>query len=97
MSENENDEAKPALDADNPPQQDEDGDKGLGTKEGVAGGPGEEGQDVTKLMPDARGEVKYPPMESPDEMRPPAVPQEGHVEEDPDTVTDAAPGAKEED
>ncbi len=90
----EQDEAKPALNADNPPQQEEDGDKGLGTEEDVAGGPGEEGRDVTKLMPDARGEVKYPPMESPDEMRPAGVPQEGDVEEDPEIARDGAPRAE---
>lgn len=90
----EHNEAKGALDTDNPPQQDEDGGKGLGTKEGVAGGPGEEGQDVTKLMPDARGDVKYPPMETPDEMRPEGVPQEGEVDEDPAIADDGAPKAK---
>ena len=86
--------AKPALDKDNPPQQEEDADKGLGTETGaeVTAGSG-----VIDSMPEARGEVVYPDMEHPDEMRPNVVPMEGHVEEDPDTVTDAAPGAKEED
>ena len=70
------------------------GEKGLGTEEGVAGGPGPSDQDVTAKMPDARGEVRYPPGEEPDEMRPRAVPQEGHVEEDADTAGDGAPNAK---
>ena len=45
-------------------------------------------------MPDARGEVRYPDVEDPDELRSDAVPEEGEVDEDPDTETDAAPGAK---
>jgi hypothetical protein len=85
---------KPALDADNPQQQEDDGEKGLGTETGAAGGPGGADQDVTKSIPESRGEVRYPDTEDPDEARPPAVPKEGHVDEDPDTTTDAAPGAK---
>ena len=85
--------AKPALNEDNPPQQPEDGDKGLGTETGAEV---TEGSDVIDSMPEARGEVVYPDMEHPDELRPNVVPMEGHVEEGPDTTGDAAPGAKEE-
>ena len=49
---------------------------------------------MTKEMPDARGEVRYPDVEDPDELRSDAVPEEGGVDTDPDTETDAAPGAK---
>jgi len=84
--------AKPALHADNPdPPEGPDGDKGLGTDTGAEV---TEGSDVIDSMPDARGEVRYPDTEDPDEMRPNVVPMEGHVEEDPDTATDASPGAK---
>jgi len=83
--------SKPALDEDNPPQQEGDGQEGLGTETGAEVS---EGSDVIDSMPEARGEVRYPDMEEPDEMRPDVVPMEGHVEEDPDTETDAAPGAK---
>jgi hypothetical protein len=84
--------SKPALDADNaePPRGDK-GERGLGTEAGVA----EAGdQDVLERMPERRGEVKYPDVENPDEGRPNLAPQEGHIEEDPDTVRDASPGAK---
>ena len=93
---NEHDEpSKPALNRDNPdPDVGEEGDKGLGTESGAEGAAADEGQAVTDLMPDARGEVRYPDMEDPDELRSEAVPEEGQVEEDPDTATDAAPGAK---
>ncbi len=89
----EHDERKAALDADNPPQREGDSDKGLGTETGAAGGPGEEGQDVTKLMPDARGEVRYPDVEDPDEMRPNAVPKEGDVEGAPEKSGETSSGA----
>ncbi|MEP6977955.1 MAG: hypothetical protein ABI948_07870 [Thermoleophilia bacterium] len=82
--------SKPALDEDNPPQQDDDGEKGLGTEtdaEVTAG------SDVITSMPDARGEVRYPDVEDPDKDRSDIAPQEGRVEKDPDTASDAASGA----
>jgi hypothetical protein len=81
-----------ALDADNadPPRGDK-GDRGLGTEAGVATA-GD--QDVLERMPEQRGGAKYPDVESPDEQRPHIAPQEGHIEEDPDTVRDASKGAK---
>lgn len=84
--------AKPALDADNaePPRGDH-GEKGLGTEAGVAQ-PGDES--TLEVMPERRGEGKYPDTENPDEGRPHIAPQEGHIEEDPKTVGDASPGAK---
>ncbi len=39
---------KPALDADNPPQQEDDSEKGLGTDSGAEGSGADEVQDVTK-------------------------------------------------
>jgi hypothetical protein len=84
--------AKPALDDDNPePPKGDKGGKGLGTEAGVAQ-PGD--QDVLERMPERRGEVKYPDVENPDEQRPNVVPQEGHIEEDPDRSHDASKGAK---
>jgi hypothetical protein len=86
---------KPALRKDNPdPDIGGEGDKGLGTETGAEGGAADSGRDVTKEMPDARGEVRYPDVEDPDELRSDAVPVEGEVDTDPDTETDAAPGAK---
>ncbi|HEV7564974.1 MAG TPA: hypothetical protein VGO31_03325 [Microbacteriaceae bacterium] len=86
------DSSKPALDADNPePPRGNKGDRGLGTEAGVAQA-GD--QDVLEQMPERRGEVKYPDVEDPDEARPNIAPQEGHVEEDPKTVRDASPGAR---
>ncbi len=85
--------AKPALQADNPdPPKGPDGEKGLGTD--VGADVTEPGSDVIDSMPEARGEVRYPDVEEPDEMRPDVVPMDGHVEEDPDTATDASTGAK---
>ena len=82
---------KPALRRDNPdPDRGGEGDKGLGTDTGASG----EGSDVIEEMPEARGEVRYPDVEDPDELRPEGVPEEGAVEQDPDTETDAAPGAE---
>jgi hypothetical protein len=89
----EHDERKAALDADNPPQREGDSDRGLGTETGAAGGPGDEGQDVTKLIPDARGEVRYPDVEDPDERRPDTVPKEGHVEGDQEKSEETSSGA----
>jgi hypothetical protein len=86
---------KAALRKDNPdPDVGDEGDKGLGTETGAKGAAADSGEDVTKSMPDARGEVRYPDVEDPDEQRSDAVPEEGGVDEDPDTSTDAAPGAK---
>ena len=86
---------KAALRRDNPdPDAGDEGDKGLGSETGAEGAAADSGDDVTKEMPDARGEVRYPDMEDPDEMRSDVVLEEGDVEEDPDTSTDAAPGAK---
>ena len=92
----EQDEAgKPALSSDNPdPDVGEEGEKGLGTETGAEGAAADEGGGVVESMPDARGEVRYPDTEDPDEQRSDAVPQEGGVDEDPDTATDAAPGAE---
>jgi hypothetical protein len=45
-------------------------------------------------MPQRRGDVRYPDGEDPDEGRPDAVPQEGHVEEHAKRTGDASPGAK---
>ncbi len=87
MSEHED---KGARDADNPPQQEGDSDKGLGTETGAS----DAGSDLIEEMPEARGEVRYPDVEDPDELRSDAVPEEGGVDKDPDTETDAAPGAK---
>jgi hypothetical protein len=82
---------KPALDDDNPePPRGDEGAKGLGTEGGVAQ-PGD--QDVLEKAPERRGEVKYPDVEDPDEQRPSVVPQEGHVEEDPERSHDASKGA----
>lgn len=84
--------SKPALDADNaePPRGDK-GERGLGTEAGVA----EAGdQEVLERMPERRGEVKYPDVENPDDERPHIAPQEGHIEQHPDTVRGASPGAK---
>jgi hypothetical protein len=86
---------KAALRKDNPDADaGEEGGKGLGTETGAEGAAADSGGDVTKAMPDARGEVRYPDVEDPDEHRSDAVPKEGHADEDPDTTTDAAPGAK---
>ena len=84
--------SKPALNRDNPdPDSGDEGDKGLGSETGAS----DEGSDVIEEMPEARGEVRYPDVEDPDDVRPNVVPQEGGVEEDPDTATDdAAPGAE---
>ena len=82
--------SKPALDDDNPPQQKDDGEKGLGTEVGAAS----EGSDLIDEMPEARGEVRYPDVEDPDELRSDAVPKEGGVDKDPDTARNAAPGAE---
>jgi hypothetical protein len=84
--------AKPALDDDNsePPRGDK-GDRGLGTEAGVAQA-GD--QDTLEDMPESRGEPKYPDVENPDEQRPDIAPQEGHIEEDPETVRDASPAAR---
>jgi hypothetical protein len=79
-------------DADNPePPKGDKGDVGLGTKAGVAKA-GDE--NVLKEMPAHRGVPKYPDVEDPDKKRPHIAPQEGHIEEDPKTVRDASPGAK---
>jgi hypothetical protein len=84
--------SKPALDDDNsePPRGDK-GDRGLGTEAGVAQA-GD--QHALGVMPERRGDVKYPDVENPDDLRPHIAPQEGHIEEDPDTVRDASPGAR---
>jgi hypothetical protein len=85
--------AKPALSKDNPePPEGDQGDKGLGTEAGVAHS-GDES--ALETMPAHRGDPKYPDVEDPDEERPNLAPQEGHIEEDPKTVRDASPGAKE--
>ncbi len=89
MSEHE--ERKGARDEDNPPQQEDDGQEGLGTDTGAEISAG---TDMPGMMPESRGEVRYPDTEEPDEERPSIAPQEGHVEEDPDTATDASKGAK---
>lgn len=82
---------KPALNADNPdPDQGEEGATGLGTEAGVSEG----GSDILESMPESRGEVRYPDDEDMEKQRPETAPQEGHVEEDPDTATDASKGAK---
>ncbi len=86
---------KGALRKDNPdPDVGPEGDKGLGSETGAEGAAADPGHDVTDEMPDARGEVRYPDVEDPDKVRSDAVPEEGGVDEDPDTATDAAPGAK---
>lgn len=69
----EHDEKKAALDADNPPQQEGDSEKGLGTNTGAEVSAG---SDMPGMMPEARGEVRY------------------GDDEEPDTVGDASPGAK---
>jgi hypothetical protein len=82
-----------AKDADNAaaPQGDK-GETGLGTDAGVAQA-GD--QHTLASMPEQRGDApKYPDDENPDEQRPHIAPQEGHIEEDPKTVRDASPGAK---
>ena len=85
---------EPALNRDNPdPDVGDEGDKGLGSESGAEGAAVDEDQPVTDMMPEARGEVRYPDVEDPDDVRPDVVPEEGEVEEDPDTATDAAPGA----
>jgi hypothetical protein len=87
--------AKPALSKDNPdPPRGTEGDKGLGSETDAEGAAADSGDDVTKDMPKRRGEVRYPDVEDPDEHRPTAVPQEGHVEKNPDTSDDASTGAK---
>jgi hypothetical protein len=79
-------------DADNPePPKGDKGQIGLGTEAGVAQA-GD--QNVLEEMPEHRGTPKYPNVEDPDEQRPNLAPQEGHIEEDPKTVRDASPGAK---
>ena len=84
--------AKPALSKDNPePPEGDKGEKGLGTEASVAQAGDER---VLEVMPEHRGNPKYPDVENPDEGRPHLAPQEGHIEEDPDTVRDASPGAK---
>jgi hypothetical protein len=84
--------SKPSLDQDNPePPEGDKGSRGLGTETGI----GQAGdQDALKRVPDHRGEIKYPDQENPDEGRPHIAPQEGHIEPDPKTVSDASPGAK---
>lgn len=82
---------KPALSKDNPPQQEGDSEKGLGTETGAEVS---EGSDVIDSIPESRGDVRYPDKEDMEEERPETAPQEGHVEEDPDTATDASTGAK---
>lgn len=82
---------KPALRRDNPdPDRGTEGDEGLGTETGAS----RAGSDLIEEMPETRGEVRYPDVEDPDEVRPEGVPEAGAVEQDPDTETDAAPGAK---
>jgi hypothetical protein len=84
--------ATPALDDDNaePPRGDK-GERGLGTEAGVA----QAGDQRTlEQMPEQRGTPRYPDDENPDEQRPHLAPQEGHIEEDPETVGDASPGAR---
>ena len=89
------DPAKPALSEDNPdPPRGDEGDKGLGTETGAEGAAADTGDSVVHDIPERRGEVRYPDVEDPDEHRPSAAPQEGHVEEDPDTSDDASTGAK---
>jgi hypothetical protein len=84
--------SKPALGADNPePPRGDKGDKGLGTEAGVAQA-GD--QNTLEVMPERRGDGKYPDVEDPDEDRPEIAPQEGHIETDPKTVRDASRGAK---
>jgi hypothetical protein len=79
-------------DADNPePPMGDKGAVGLGTEAGVAQA-GD--QDILEEMPEHRGTPKYPNVEDPDEKRPNIAPQEGHTEENPKTVRDASPGAK---
>jgi hypothetical protein len=86
---------KPAMRRDNPdPDIGAEGEKGLGSETGAEGAAADPGGGVTESMPDARGEVRYPDVEDPDALRSDAVPEEGEVDEDPDTETDAAPGAK---
>jgi hypothetical protein len=80
---------KPALNADTPPPQERE--RGLGTQTGAAQA-GD--QNVLDQMPERRGEVKYPDVENPDEQRSDRVPQEGRIEENPETVRDASPGAR---
>jgi hypothetical protein len=89
------DPAKPALAKDNPdPPQGGEGDKGLGSQTGAEGAAADSGDAVTKAMPQRRGYVRYPDGEDPDQGRPDAVPQEGHVEEHAKRTGDASPGAK---
>ncbi len=88
------DEEKGGLHRDNPPLDPDAGDQGLGTETGAEGGPGDPAQDVTRLAPERRGEVRYPDKEEFSEERPTTAPVEGAVEEDPDTATDAAKGAE---
>jgi len=90
----EHDEQASALNKDNPPVDEESANKGLGSESGAEGGPGDDDQDVTKLMPEARGPVVYPDKEDFSEERPTSAPQEGRVEEDPDAADDASSGAK---
>ena len=75
------DKSKAALASDNPPQQPDDGGKGLGTETRGGTERERERQDVTEKAPERRGEVRYPDKEDPDENRPTPVPKEGSVEE----------------
>jgi hypothetical protein len=75
---------------DNPDQSGE-GDKGLGTEtDAEPGGP----DDVARLAPERRGEVRYPDVENPDEHRSEAVPKEGGVDDDPDRATGSSSGSQ---
>jgi hypothetical protein len=65
------------------------GEKGLGSETGGLSGPGGP-EDVTRMAPERRGEVRYPDVEDPDGLRSDATPQEGGVDEDPDTAKDSA-------
>lgn len=87
--------AEPAKHKDNPdPARGDQGDKGLGSESGAEGAAGDSGDSVTDDVPHRRGEVRYDDVEDPDEQRPPGVPQEGRVEQDPEIADDASTGAK---
>ena len=88
------DEERSALDSDNPESDDDAGSKGLGSDTGAEGGPGDEGQDVTELMPENRGEVRYPDKEEFSEERPTTAPVEGGIDEEPETVDTASDHAE---
>jgi len=88
----EQDEHKSALNEDNPEPEDTT-DKGLGGERGGDRGPNDPGSPVIDSMPEARGEVRYPDDENPDEQREDAVPVEGGVDTDPDRVRDASSGS----